>query len=60
MIDQCLLKVTNYRRYRLKGGCYFFTVALAERLSRLLTDNVQPLRAGFRSNKPTHLRWRLS
>jgi hypothetical protein len=24
--------MTNYRRFRLKGGCYFFGVALAHRL----------------------------
>jgi hypothetical protein len=33
--------MTNYWRYRLKGGCYFFTVALAERQSRLLIENIQ-------------------
>jgi putative transposase len=46
--------MTNYRRYRLKGGCYFFTVALAERRSRLLTENIQGLRAAFREVKQAH------
>ncbi len=46
--------MTTYRRYRLKGGCYFFTVALAERRSRLLTENVQALLAAFREVKDAH------
>jgi putative transposase len=46
--------MTNYRRYRLKGGCYFFTVALAERRSRLLTENIQALRTAFREVKQAH------
>jgi REP element-mobilizing transposase RayT len=47
--------MTNYRRYRLKGGCYFFTVALAERRGRLLTENIQGLRNAFREVKQAHL-----
>ena len=47
--------MTNYRRYRLKGGCYFFTVALAERRSRLLTEIIQGLRAAFREVEQTRL-----
>lgn len=46
--------MTNYRRYRLKGGCYFFTVALAERQSRLLTENIQGLRTGLCKVKKAH------
>jgi hypothetical protein len=34
----------NYRRYQLEGGCYFFTVALAERRKPLLTENIQGTR----------------
>jgi putative transposase len=49
-----LLNMTNYRRYRLGGGCYFFTVALAERRSRLLTENSQGLRTAFREVKQAH------
>jgi hypothetical protein len=30
-----------YWRYRLEGGCYFFTVALAEWRKPLLTENIQ-------------------
>jgi putative transposase len=47
--------MTNYRRYRLEGGCYFFTVALAERRSRLLIENIQGLRIAFRAVKQAHL-----
>ena len=46
--------MTNYRRYRLKGGCYFFTVALAERRSGLLTEHIQALRAAFREVNHAH------
>jgi len=34
----------NYRRARVPGGTYFFTVALARRGGRLLVDNVGHLR----------------
>jgi hypothetical protein len=40
--------MTNYRRNFAPGGCQFFTVNLAERKSRLLTDHVDFLRAAFR------------
>jgi putative transposase len=46
--------MTNYRRYRLKGGCYFFTVALAEHRGRLLTENIQGLRTAFREVMAAH------
>jgi putative transposase len=35
----------RYRRAFLEGATYFFTVNLAERLSRLLIDHVDDLRA---------------
>ncbi len=35
----------EYRRLRIKGGCYFFTVALANRNSSLLIDHIALLRA---------------
>ena len=35
----------EYRRLRVPGGCYFFTVALANRHSSLLVDHVALLRA---------------
>jgi putative transposase len=36
--------MTNYRRNFVPGGCQFFTVNLAQRKSRLLTDHVDFLR----------------
>lgn len=49
-----LPNMTDYRRYRLQGGCYFFTVALAERRRRLLTENIQELRTAFREVQRAH------
>jgi putative transposase len=43
--------MTNYRRYRPKGGCYFFTVALADRRGTLLVEHIQDLRAAFLAEK---------
>jgi len=40
--------MSNYRRYRVEGGCYFFTVALLNRQSYLLVDNIEYLRQAFR------------
>jgi putative transposase len=39
----------NYRRNRLSGGTYFFTVNLFDRNSRLLTDNIDVLREAVRT-----------
>jgi putative transposase len=36
----------NYRRNFVPGGSYFFTVNLAERKSRLLTDHIDCLQSG--------------
>ena len=44
----------QYIRYRIKGGCYFFTVVLADRTSALLTDNITSLRAAFRKVRKAH------
>jgi len=46
--------MTDYRRYRLKGGAYFFTVNLAERKRNLLTEHIDALRGAFREIKQTH------
>jgi len=46
--------MTDYRRYRLKGGTYFFTVNLAERKRNLLTEHIDTLRSAFREIKQTH------
>jgi putative transposase len=46
--------MTNYRRNFVSGGSYFFTVNLAERRLRLLTDNIDLLRAVFRDTRRRH------
>ena len=48
----------NYRRNRIPGGTYFFTVNLLERKSRLLIDNIDALRAAVRkvrATRPFHI-----
>jgi len=40
--------VTDYRRYFVPGGTYFFTVALADGFVPLLTEHVAALRRAFR------------
>ncbi len=44
----------TYRRNFVAGGCYFFTVNLAERRLRLLTENIDLLRAAFRYTRQRH------
>lgn len=46
--------MTNYRRYRIDGGTYFFTVNLAERQRSLLTERIDALREAFRVVKNAH------
>ena len=46
--------MTNYRRSRIEGGTYFFTVALAIRSSTLLTDRIDVLGAAFRYAQVRH------
>jgi Transposase and inactivated derivatives len=41
--------MSNYRRIRVPGGTYFFTVNLLERNRRLLVEHVDLLRASFRA-----------
>lgn len=41
--------MTDYRRNRVPGATYFFTVNLADRQSRLLTEQIAPLRAAVRA-----------
>ena len=40
--------MTSYRRNFVSGGSYFFTLNLADRNQRLLTEHVDLLRAAFR------------
>jgi putative transposase len=46
--------MTTYRRNFVQGGCFFFTVNLAERRLRLLSDHVDLLREAFRSARHCH------
>lgn len=39
----------NYRRYRALGGCFFFTVCVAEGIALRLTDHIEPLREAYLS-----------
>lgn len=43
--------MSNYRRVRVPGGTYFFTVNLLERRRRLLVERVDDLRASFRAEQ---------
>ena len=48
----------NYRRYRVSGGCYFFTVNLLERENTLLVDRIGLLRESVRvckRKRPFHI-----
>ena len=44
----------DYRRNRVPGGCYFFTVALRDRRSDLLVRHVDALRNAVRATRTLH------
>ena len=44
----------DYRRWRVAGGSYFFTVNLLDRRRRLLIEHVESLRAAFHKVKCDH------
>jgi len=46
--------MTDYRRCRVPGGTVFFTVTLADRRRRLLTDHIDTLRQAFRDVRQAH------
>ena len=46
--------MTNYRRSRVAGATYFFTVNLAERSQSLLIEHVASLRTAFRNVRVGH------
>jgi putative transposase len=46
--------MTGYRRNFIPGGCFFFTVNLAERPLRLLTEHIDELRNAFRKVRRQH------
>jgi putative transposase len=43
--------MSSYRRYRVPGATYFFTVNLEDRTSRLLVTHVEMLREAFRMTR---------
>jgi putative transposase len=43
--------MTNYRRNRLKGGTYFFTVVIAQRNLDLLVRHIDQLKSALRAEK---------
>jgi putative transposase len=50
--------MTNYRRHRVPGGTYFFTVNLEDRRSQMLTANIDHLRKAVRQTRaksPFHI-----
>jgi REP element-mobilizing transposase RayT len=46
--------MTDYRRNFVVGGSFFFTVNLADRRLRLLTEHIDELRAAFRETRHDH------
>ncbi len=46
--------MTNYRRNLLAGGCFFFTVNLAQRHLQLLTEHIEKLRNAVREARRNH------
>ncbi|MET4329262.1 REP element-mobilizing transposase RayT [Bradyrhizobium sp. i1.15.2] len=46
--------MTSYRRNFVSGGCFFFTVNLAERKLALLTDHIGLLRTALRETHRRH------
>ena len=46
--------MTDYRRNFVAGGSFFFTVNLAERRQRLLTEHIDALRIAFRETRRHH------
>jgi len=44
----------RYRRARMEGAIYFFTVNLVDRSSRLLVDRVEALREAVREVRTAH------
>jgi len=50
--------MSNYLRYRIPGGCYFFTVNLLERNNTLLVDHIDLLRESVqvcKQKRPFHI-----
>jgi len=50
--------MSNYVRYRIKGGCYFFTVNLLQRKTSLLIEHIDLLSESVRlckQKRPFHI-----
>jgi putative transposase len=43
--------MSNYRRMKIEGGCFFFTVCLEDRSATTLVDNIDDLKAAWRWTK---------
>jgi putative transposase len=43
--------MANYRRIKIEGGCFFFTVCLADRRATTLVDHIDDLKAAWRWTK---------
>jgi REP element-mobilizing transposase RayT len=48
------VRMPNYRRAFISGGCWFFTVNLLDRRSRLLVDHIDALREAVRATMERH------
>jgi putative transposase len=48
------IDMTGYRRNFIAAGAFFFTVNLAERRTRLLTEQIEKLRTAFRVTRGRH------
>jgi REP element-mobilizing transposase RayT len=46
--------MSHYRRVKLSGGTYFFTVNLMDRRAKTLTDNIDLLRNAFAQMRRKH------
>jgi putative transposase len=46
--------MVRYRRNLVAGDTYFFTVALSDRTSNVLTDHIEGLRRAFRTTRDAH------
>jgi len=47
-------KMVNYRRTKIPGGTYFFTVNLRDRTQHYLTDHINLLRQSFKNCHKNH------
>ena len=46
--------MTGYRHNFVAGGCFFFTINLADRRHQLLTENIDALRTALRETQRHH------